>query len=561
MTSGTDVAPANVSLALRVHARAAPERTAIATARGERASFAELERRIDAIARGLAARGVARGDRVSLFVRPGVELIAVTHALFRLGAVPVLIDPGMGRRSLLACVERMAPRALIAVPRAHVARALFPRAFRSVDLAVTVGRRPLRVLGAPLTLAAVERTGDEPFPLASTGPDDLAAILFTSGSTGPPKGVEYTHGNFLAQLAALRALYDLRAGEVDVACFPLFALFDNALGMTSVFPELDPSRPAACDPAKVFAAIEEHRATTTFGSPAIWRRVLPWMEREGRRFATLTRLTIAGAPVPPALCERLAALLPAGGEVHTPYGATESLPVASISSAELPRVRRAVERGAGTCVGRLAPGVACAVIPVTDDPVGPEALERSLPAGTVGEICVQSAQTTRAYAGEPAATRLAKIAASHDGEGDAEGGTVWHRMGDLGYLDADGRLWFCGRKAHRIETAAGPLYPVPVENAFLGLPGVHRTALVGVGVRGAERPVLVVELDPEQEAPRRDALAAVARRRAELEREGGLLAATPLAAVLVHRGFPVDVRHNAKIHRLALKRWAEGRLA
>jgi acyl-CoA synthetase (AMP-forming)/AMP-acid ligase II len=300
-----------------------------------------------------------------------------------------------------------------------------------------------------------------------------------------------------------------------------------------------------------------------FGSPAIWARVLPWMERSGRRFTTLRRLTTAGAPVPPWLAERLAALLPAGGEVHTPYGATESLPVASISTAEIPRVRRAVESGAGTCVGRLAPGVRCAIVPIDDEELDGAALARP-PGATdaVGEICVSSPQTTRAYADEPRATRLAKIAAAD--------GATWHRMGDVGYLDGDGRLWFCGRKAHRLETARGPLHPVPVENAFGSLPGVRRVALVGIGARGAEKPALIVELEPGEldwlgavglGAARRDALAAVERRRARLEAPGGLLHATPLCAVLVHRAFPVDVRHTAKIDRPALKRWAERRLA
>jgi len=569
MTAPAMATTANVSLALREHALRSPERDAIVVEREpsrfrdpgpERVTFAELERRVDAIARGLGARGIRSGDRVSLFVHPGVDLIAITHALFRLGAVPVLIDPGMGRKSLLACVERMAPRALIAVPRAHVARTLFPRAFRSVELSIAVARRPLKVLGAPLTLAMLERdhaAASEPLELAPTAPDDLAAILFTSGSTGPPKGVEYTHANFLAQLDALRELYDLRAGEVDVACFPLFALFDNALGMTSVFPVMDPSRPAACDPALVYAAIERHRATMTFGSPAIWARVLPWMEREGKSFTTLRRLTIAGAPVPPSLSEPLAARLAPGGEVHTPYGATESLPVASLSTAETPRVRRAMMSGAGTCVGRLAPGVRVAILPIDYGELGPSDLARALPPGeigmpdVIGEICVQSAQTTRAYAEAKRATRLAKIV-------DADGAT-WHRMGDVGYVDAEGRLWFCGRKSHRLETADGPLFPVPIENAFGALPGVKRVALVGLGAPGAEEPALVVELAPD--ASRRDALAHVARRRARLEAAGDLLHAHPLRAVLIHKGFPVDVRHNAKIHRLALKRWAEERLA
>jgi acyl-CoA synthetase (AMP-forming)/AMP-acid ligase II len=540
--SATAAEPANVSLALRAHARAAPERLAVVEPGGRALAFGALERRADALARGLSALGLRPGDRASLFVPAGADLIAVTHALFRVGAVPVLIDPGLGRKQLLACVERVAPRALIAVPRAHAARLLFPRAFRSVELPIAVGRG-MGFGAAPL--AALERPGPEPFEPFAAGPDDDAAILFTSGSTGPAKGAVYTHGNFAAQLAALRELYALAPGEVDAACFPLFALFDHALGMTAVFPELDPSRPAACDPRKVAGAIESSGATFSFGSPAIWRRVLPWMQAEGRRFGALRRIAIAGAPVPPALVEGLRALLPPGGEVYTPYGATESLPVASIGGAELAGLRARTEAGAGTCLGRPAPGARVCAIRIDDG-----ALERFdaallVPDGEVGELCVQGPATTRSYAGEPGLTALAKLA-------DPRGG-FWHRLGDLGYADRDGRLWFCGRKAHRLETAAGMLFPVQVENAFLGVPGAARTALVGVGPRGAQRPVLVVE--PEPGAARAQVLAEVERRRRERA------AAAPITAVLLHRAFPVDVRHNAKIDRLALKAWAEGRLA
>jgi acyl-CoA synthetase (AMP-forming)/AMP-acid ligase II len=533
---------ANVSLALRRHAAAAPERTAVIAPDGKRITFAALERRVDALSQGLSAAGLAPGDRASLFVPPGIEFIALTHALLRVGAVPVLIDPGMGKKHLLACVERMAPRALIAVPRAHAARLLFPRAFRSAEILVTTGRGP--ALGAT-PLARFEARPGAPFEVHEPDPDAEAAVLFTSGSTGPPKGVLTTHANFQAQLQALAELYALGPGEVDVACFPLFALFDHALGMTSVFPDLDPSRPGTCDPARVVAVLDGARATFTFGSPAIWERVLGYLESSDRRLAHLSCLTLAGAPVAPALALALRERLGPGAEVHVPYGATESLPVASIDGAALAAVRGRIEGGAGACLGRPAPGVRVALIRIQDDPIASFAPELCVASGAVGEICVQSAATTRAYAEDPAATALAKVR-------DASG-ALWHRMGDLGRVDAEGRLWFMGRKAHRIETPQGMLFPVPVENAFLGVPGVRRTALVGVGARGAERPVLVVE--PAHGVSPKSALAEVERRRAAHP------AARAITAVLLHKGFPVDVRHNAKIHRLALKAWAEERLA
>ena len=294
----------HVNIAEELFARAAeaPERTAIRAPRKKRGwrdtSYAELAERTRAAAAGLAAAGVRPGDRACVFVRPGPELIQCTYALMALGAVPVLIDPGMGRKALLSCVQRMAPRVFLGVPEAQLARLLYRRAFKSVELCVHVGARVS--LGGP-SLAGLERSArDESFECVQSARDDTAAILFTSGSTGPPKGVVYTHGMFEAQRRALRTLFGFRAGEVDVACFPLFALFDTALGMTSVFPRLDPSRPGQCDPAQIVAAIEESSATLSFGSPAIWRRVAPWCRERDRVLESLSRVLIAGAPVPNA---------------------------------------------------------------------------------------------------------------------------------------------------------------------------------------------------------------------------------------------------------------------
>jgi acyl-CoA synthetase (AMP-forming)/AMP-acid ligase II len=543
----------NVATLLAAHAARDPERAAVVAADGRGAwtecTYAELEARASRIAGGLAARGLEAGDHVCVFVRPSAELIAITYALFKLGAVPILADPGMGRQRLLACMQRMAPRAFIGVPRAHAARKLFPAAFRSIELAVTVGRRLF--WGGP-TLARLERGHAETRPPAATCADDLAAILFTSGSTGPPKGVEYTHGMFAAQVRALQALYEFAPGEVDLCCLPLFALFDTALGMTSVFPELDPSHPGTCDPVKIAGAIRDLRCTTSFGSPAIWRRVVPWCIDNGYKLDSLKRVLVAGAPVPLDLVQAFQKVLPLDGDVFTPYGATEALPVASIAGHEITSgLADKVLYGAGTCVGALAPGIEARLMRISDAAFDAWSDELEVPLGQLGEVCVRGPVVTRRYAGDARATAAAKL--------DDGAGGVWHRMGDVGRFDEEGRLWFHGRKAHRLETADGLRMPVPVENVFNTHPRVHRTALVGVGARGAELPVLVVEPVPG-ELPRSEVmtdgfimqLRTIGRR-------------TPVTAdierFLFHESFPVDVRHNAKIHREELKAWAEEQLA
>ncbi len=549
-----DLPTVNVARRLDAQAEAAPERVAVRAAvprpwggRGgwSEVRFAALAERTRRLAAGLLAHDLAPGERVSILVRPGQDLIALTYACLRAGLIPVLIDPGMGRRSFLACIERMQPAALIGIRAAHLASAVFRSPFASCRLRVGVGPGPH--LGA-LPLARIEAAGDPDFEGHPTNREDTAAILFTSGSTGPPKGVVYTHGIFDAQVEALRDLYALEPGEVDVACFPLFALFDNALGMTSVIPDLDPSRPATCDPARIHDAVGSSGATLTFGSPAIWRRVAPWCHSTGRDLSPLRRVLIAGAPVPPALIESLRALLPAGGDVHTPYGATECLPVSSISGSELTDadLRRRAETGSGNCVGRPAPGVEVRAIPISDSPLATLEAAGRVPDGELGELVVTGPTVTPAYAEEASATSLAKVIDDR--------GRLWHRMGDLVRLEADGTIWFQGRKSHRLETADGVLPCVPTENAFNTHPRVHRTALVGVGASGAQTPVAIVECEGGLPSVReRDALAAELLAHAR--------ALTPIAErlerVLFHPSFPVDVRHNAKIHRLELRDWAE----
>jgi len=513
-------------------------------------SFAELDERCDAIAHGLVARGLEPGDRVALFVRPGFDLVAITFALFKLGAVPLLIDPGMGAKSVVACLSRTKPRALVGVPAAHVLRALHQRELSTIRINVTVGPR---WLAGATTLAELARRSHGVFAPRAVQADDAAAILFTSGSTGPAKGVVYSHANFAAQVRALRELYDLRAGEIDLACFPLFALFSAALEMTAVFPILDPSRPGRCDPALIVEAALEHGATSTFGSPAIWRRVVPWCLERGIRLPSLARVLVAGASVPLDLVEQFHRVLADEADVHTPYGATECLPVSTISGRELLGDRRArSESGAGTCVGKAAPRIEIALVEIRDDAIHDACEARHVKRMELGEICVRGDVVTREYAGDERATELAKI---------RDGDSMWHRMGDIGYVDDEGLLWFCGRKSQRIETRDGRVMPVPSENVFNLHPRVRRCALVGVGPRGSERPALVVEPragEMPKRAKDRETLSHELREFASARaRASGALIQPRIHTVLYRRALPVDVRHNAKIQREKLKAWAE----
>jgi len=490
-------------------------------------TFGELERASQAVGAALAARGITRGTRTLLLVRPGLDLIQICFALFKLGAIPIVIDPGMGLKSFLSCVRRSEPTAMVGIPVAILLSRVFRQAFASVSTRVCIGRT-----GAPALL------GRSLEPVLSD-PDELAAVLFTSGSTGAPKGVCYTHGMFDAQVRLIRDTYQIAPGEVDLPMLPIFALFNPALGMTTIVPEMNPSRPATVDPARIVRAIHQNQVTNSFGSPVLWTRIAAYCERNGHRLPSLRRVLLAGAPVPPDLLRRLQALTP-NGEMHTPYGATECLPVSTISAREvLADTWGKTETGAGTCVGRPLGGVSAKIIESVDESISSWAQVNELSDGTIGEILVTGPSVTRTYDRLPEATARAKII-------DPQG-TVWHRMGDLGYRDAEGRLWFCGRMVERVETESGTLFTDQVEGIFNRHPQIVRSALIGLGQAPNQTAAVVVE-----RAPGSSLTVADLRK---------IAASQPLTAGIetffFHKKFPVDVRHNAKIHRLTLKRLFE----
>ena len=491
-------------------------------------TFRELDAEAGAWCGRLDAAGLRRGDRTLVMVPPGLPLIASVFALFNRGLVPVVIDPGMGLGAFLRCVAATRPRGLVGVPAARLASRLFRPSFRSVSVRVAASSSLTGRLTAP--------GAGRPAPAVTpTKAGDLAAILFTSGSTGAPKGVRYTHGMFEAQVRLIRAAYGIEPGEIDLPLLPVFALFNPALGMTTIVPEIDPRKPAAFDPARAIRAIQQEGVTNSFGSPTLWRRIAAECRRRGEKLPSLRRVLCAGAAVPTDLWTAARDFLPKGA-LHSPYGATEALPVASVSHAD---VDAASVRGA--CVGRPLPEMEARIITLDDRPLASLAEARPLPTGEIGEIIVRGPVVTREYDGLPDATAAAKI---------ADGGEVWHRMGDCGFIDAAGRLWFCGRKAERVETAAGPLHTEPCEQVFRPHPAVARCALVGLGDRPRQEPALVVEVTPAGPAAA-----------ANLARELRALAlrhphTASIRRFLFHPRFPVDVRHNAKIHRLALARWA-----
>lgn len=534
----------NIADSLRQLAEDIPDTPAIIVDRsGRTMSFAELHHESDRLASGLSRLGVSPGNRILLMVPFGIDFIALTFALFKTGAVCILIDPGLGKKNVLQCIREAEPHGMIAIPLAHAVRKLYPIPFSSVRFAVTVGTR---WFWGGHTLTQVRKAGSDTSIFPAITPDDPAAILFTSGSTGPPKGVLYTHTMFFRQMSILRDYYGITQGEVDLPTFPLFGLFGVGLGMTCVIPEMDFTRPAKVVPQNIIRAVTRHRVTSSFGSPALWNAMTRYCVGHQARLASLKRILIAGAPVPGHLLKRFENVVGTDCTIHTPYGATEALPVATIDHHEiLGETWEATQRGGGTCVGKPIAGAEVKIIKISDSPISTWNTSLEVAKGQTGEIVVRAPWVTRAYHNRDADTQRAKI---------MEGNSFYHRMGDIGRLDEQGRLWFLGRKNQRVVTLQETLFTIPCEAVFNTHPQVNRSALVGIGERGSQRPVIIIETTDRKHT---DSEQNREKLRQELLKLGSEHAHTQsIHDILFHAEFPVDVRHNAKIFREKLADWA-----
>ena len=508
-------------------------------------TFLRLDRESDCLAHGFEKAGITRGVRTILMVKPGLEFFMIIFALFKTGAVPVVVDPGMGMRRMVDCFKQGRPHAFIGIPAAHMLPTFYPKYFNTVRTWITVGRRWFL---KGVTLDRVREVPWRPYTAPKTGRDETAAILFTTGSTGPAKGAIYTHGNFDAQLRHIKSHLDISFDEIDLSTFPLFALFWPALGITSVIPDMDPTKPARVNPKKIIEAILNQGVTSMFASPALLNRVGRYGKQKNITLPSLKRVISAGAPVPPSVIEQFASMLCGDAEIHTPYGATEAVPVISISSNEiLSETRRLSEQGYGICIGRPINDLDVRIIKISDHPISKWSTDLVVEDTEIGEITVRGNLVTRHYFEDPEADSLSKI---------KDDSTVWHRMGDLGWMDSKGRIWFCGRKSHRVTTEETTLFTIPCEAIFNNHPMVFRSALVGIGPVHQQKPVICIELEHKKNKVKKKK---IKKELFELAQENEFT--KNIDSILFCKSFPVDIRHNSKIFREKLAIWAEKKLS
>lgn len=525
-------------------------------------SWRLLSRRVTEIAAGLSAAGVRHGDRVSLLVQPGADLTAVLYACLRIGAVVVVADAGLGVRGLTRAVRGAWPAHVIgALPGLSAARALgWPgQKISVVDLAPPARR----ALGVQHTLREIVERGAEllgsdllgsdlldagPALPPPPAPQDQAAILFTSGSTGPAKGVVYTHAQLSAVRDVLAAQYDVGVGTGLVAGFAPFALLGPALGTRSVTPDMDVTAPRTLTARGVAAAVAAADATVVFLSPAAITNVVATAgeltDEDRSALAGVQTFLSAGAPISEALLDAVAEIMP-GATGHTPYGMTEGLLLTDITAegiADARALSEAAGRSLGVCVGSPT-GPARVLISALDADGRATGVPSDTP-GVTGEI-VASAPHLKDHYDRLWLTNEASVRGTDAGR--------WHRTGDVGHLDDAGRLWIEGRLAHVMVTATGVVTPVGIEQDIESLPQVARAAVVGVGPVGTQQLVAVVETTPP--------VRRVQRASSELAAAVRAASHEPVAAVLVVPVLPTDVRHNSKIDRAYLSGWAGAALS
>ncbi len=537
----TKIETFNIAARLAQWADQKPESVALIEMRsGRQRTFKELEQESSRLASGLIQFGMKSGERVLLMVPYGIDFVTLTFAMFKAGLIPVLIDPGLGKKNVLKCIKQVQPHGMIAIPLAHAIKRIFPGTFKSIQHNVTVGTR---WFWGGASLNKLLDSGKTDFKMASMEKEHPAAILFTSGSTGPAKGVLFSHGIFNHQVRILQEQFDIQPHETDLPTFPLFGLFSSGLGMTSIIPDMDSTKPAHVDPKNIIVPIQNFKISSSFGSPALWDTVSQYCLDQNIQLPTLKRIIMAGGPVSGDLLARFETIIDKSCKIYTPYGATEVLPVSLIDRREiLDETWSLSNQGKGTCVGHPIPGVEIKIIEISDQPILKWQDVTESGTNIVGEIAVKAEWATRTYFNRQDLTQLAKI---------EDGNSFWHRMGDLGRLDEKNRLWFYGRKNQRVVTEFETLYTIPCEAIFNQHPDVKRSALVGTGYK--TKPVIIIE-----PVERIKSQAARQKFTAELLERGAKSSLTQsITKVLFHEEFPVDVRHNAKIFREKLSLWAE----
>lgn len=504
-------------------------------------TFKMLNEESDVIAHQLEEAGLVKGMRTLVFMEPGPDQTAVFQALFKIGAVPVIISPGLSRSEFLQCVKDASAEAFIGSPRGHLSRLINTSCFNSVSTVITMGR--FRFWKGHLVSPVVEEI--RAYSTQPGAPDESALIFYTQGITGRPKGVIHTVQTLGATLSLLNGLMDFKQGDTALCLHPFFAILFPAMGITSITPPLDLNYPLEADMERLTGLIRKAGVTHIMASPAFFSMMGGHLAEMGLSLPSIRKIICFGAQVIPEYMADFMATIPEDASMTLCYGSTEAFPVSAFDIREMfSDTKHLSEKGFGICVGKPMPECQTGLIPIRDEVFSHFDADFFLPDGEVGELAVQGDHVSRRYFENPDGEANAKMKGPDQ--------TLWHRTGDLAWRDKKGRLWLCGRKSSMVKTAQGPLYALSCETIFNTHPEVQRSALVGIGDSTEKVPVVIVELRQKCGKKRK---AAIFEELFDIAKENGVT--STIDTILFHDALPVDGYHLTEIMRDELVAYAQ----
>jgi len=486
--------------------------------RNETYTFESLDEFTRNLMAGLRAQGLGEGDRILVLFPVSGELYALCTAIYAIGAVAVLIDPGMGAKRIRQALNTASPKAVISVKAVLKFRWVLPE-LRKIPLKFSMdssgwGIRPFSELeahGAAMRDSMVRRSGE-----------DQALITFTSGSTGRPKGADRHHAFLWEQHSALKKAYPPIEGQIDMTCLPVVAFHNLSVGNTTIMPDADIARPGTVDPAKVYKQLAEYDVNSLTASPAFLSRIVDYMHDNNLELPKMKQLLVGGAPVPLNLQQRIKSAMPEC-LCYVIYGSTEAEPIAHY---EMVLGEKSQPAFVG---GHPADFIDVKIMDLPLEPIPNGAHLEGLPAKEVGEVIVSGDHVNKGYIDNEQANRENKI------QDDA--GVIWHRTGDRGYFDEHGTIWLVGRSSDVVTHDNQRFDPFPIESAIVAETDIRDVALVQ-----APNGAALVWTNPASINPNIEDIRAILHR-FEL-RDAALYTMTQV---------PMDGRHNSKVDRPLLR--------
>ena len=458
----------NMAELLSIQAQAHPDKVAIVIphdlqarpwCRNETYTFGSLDHFTRTLMAGLRAQGLGPGDRILVLFPVSGELYALCTAIYAIGAVAVLIDPGMGAKRIRQALDTASPRAVVSIKAFLKFRWLIPE-LRKIPLKFSMdssgwGVRHFKQLeqhGAAEASSLVTRSGV-----------DQALITFTSGSTGRPKGADRHHAFLWEQHSALKLAYPPIEGQIDMTCLPVVAFHNLSVGNTTIMPDADIARPGTVDPVKVYKQLAEHDVNSLTASPAFLSRIVDYMHENKLELPKMKQLLVGGAPVPLSLQQRIKSAMPEC-TCYVIYGSTEAEPIAHYE------MKLGEESQPAFVGGHPADFIEVKVIDLPFEPIPDGTSLEPLPANAVGEVIVSGDHVNKGYIDNEQANRENKI------KDDA--GVIWHRTGDRGYFDDHGTIWLVGRSSDVVTHQGKRFDPFPLESALVEATPLREVALV-----------------------------------------------------------------------------------